>query len=365
MKYRWNKGELYLKYLLSYIYNDLNYRFIINSLLNQYNLSKPKSHIEKYSLDESDYTFAEKQAYFYAGLDLIPTSLIAKVKNIYLTWKDIEYFHQKFQMPKRYFTDKELMTMLDYVIESTNNSDILRTYHQLITRKSHTYNIQNGNKNSKGELLITGLTIYDQIFNKNYINILREYNAGDFITLTHETMHAIFNLLLHEHGLTYYDQILFAELEGNLGSLLAFNYLNDLGYKADIEICQIILIDTLIFLSSALLIGDLVFSSSESAFDMDTVNEKAKIIIPQDRSINIKENLEDYIKFPALDIIIDIIDYATTLELMERGTDEAIKSIIDIKLNNNNELMPTLEKHNLTFPKDDFAILTKEFTKIK
>ena len=365
MQYRWRKNELRLKYLLSFIINNPYYRFTISSLLKQYDLSHPKGHIEKYSLDEGNYDFSVKKGYFYDKLELAPYHIIEKCQNIYLNWEDLSYFEQNYKMPKRFFSVKELMTMLNDIINSINNPDILREYKKLIDKKNHTYNIQDGHKNTKGEPSISGMTIYDAIFNKNYINILREYTAEDLFTLTHETMHAIFNSLLHEYGINYEDQQLFIELEGYFGSLLATNYLSKCGYTEDAKICRISNLDSALFLSLAIIIGDIIFSASDEKIEIDASLKQAKIIIPQDRFVDFKDDYESYINFPALDMVIDIIDYATALELINRPTNEAVTSLIDIKLNNQNDLVKTLERHNISFPHDDFAILKKEFTEIK
>lgn len=365
MQYRWKKSELYLKYILSFLIHNSNYRFTIYSLLKQYDLAHPKSHIEKYSLDETDYDFLVKKEYFYDCLDLIPEDIIKKCQNIYLEFEDINYFKQEFKLPKRFFTVQELMNMLDEIINSINNPDILREYQKLMTKKNHTYNIQTGNKNSKGELSISGMTIYDTLFHKNYINILREYTIDDIITSAHETMHAIFNNLLFEYGINYEEQLLFVELEGYFGTLLATNYLNDLGYQKDAKIARAATLDSTIFLSLALSIGDIIFSSSDHCLDIPSSLEKAWDFFPSDRFVDFKDNYESYINFPALDMLIDILDYTTALELIERPTNEAIESIIDIKLHNNNNLMESLKKHNIAFPHDNFAILKKEFTAIK
>lgn len=365
MQYRWRKSELYFKYLLGYILRNPNYRYTISSLLKQYDLSHPKGHLEKYSLDESDYDYLVKKDYFFDDIELIPSYIIEKCQNIYLNWENTAYFQQEFSMPRRYFTVKELMSMLDDIIMSINNPDILREYQKLMAKKNRTFNIQTGNKNTKGELSISGMTIYDSIFHKNYINLLREYNAEDIITLTHETLHAIFNLLLYEHGINYDDQQLFIELEGYFGTLLATNHLSTLGYIEDAKCCRRSYLDSTLFLSLALSIGEIIFASSIDSFDIPAAVRMAKVMIPEDHYVDFQENYESYINFPALDMIIDIIDYAVSLELSNRPLDEAIKSIIDIKLHNKNNLMANLNKHNIMFPKDDFAILKKEFTEIK
>ncbi|MDE5631088.1 MAG: hypothetical protein K2I70_05755, partial [Bacilli bacterium] len=126
MLYRWKKSELYLKYILSYLFHNPDYRFMISSLLKQYDLSHPKGHIEKYSLDETSYDFSVKKDYFYDGLDLIPEDIIEKCQNIYLQFDNIDYFKQEFKLPKRFFTAKELMRMLDDIINSIDDPDILR-----------------------------------------------------------------------------------------------------------------------------------------------------------------------------------------------------------------------------------------------
>lgn len=365
MQYRWQKNELRLKYLLSFIIHNPYYRFTISSLLKQYDLGHPKGHIEKYSLDEGDYDFAVKKGYFYDKLELTPSEIIEKCQNIYLNWEDLSYFEQNFKMPKRFFSVQELMTMLDDLINSINNPDILREYRKIIDKRKHTYNIQDGNKNTKGELSISGMTIYDSIFHKNYINLLREYTADDFFTLTHETMHAIFNSLLHENGVNYEEQQLFIEVEGYLGTLLASNYLSELGYTEDAKICRRSNLDSVLFLSLAIIIGDIIFSASTTEIDIELALNQAKIIIPQDRFVDFKEDYESYINFPALDMVIDIIDYTIALELINRSTSDAIASLIDIKLNNQNKLLNTLNRHNITFHHDNFAILKKEFTEIK
>ena len=365
MQYRWRKSELKLKYLLSFIIHNPDYRFTISSLLKQYDLSHPKGHIEKYSLDEGDYDFATKKGYFYDKLELTPPQIISQCQNIYLNWEDLSYFDQNFKMPKRFFSIRELMVMLDEIIHSINNPDILRIYKKLIGKKYHTYNIQEGKKNTKGELSISGMTIYDAIFNKNYINLLREYTSEDLFTLTHETMHAIFNSLLHEYGINYEDQQLFIELEGYFGTLLAANYLSELGYTEDAKICRISNLDSVLFLSLAIIIGDIIFSASDEKIEIDASLEQAKIIISHDRFVDFKDDYESYINFPALDMVIDIIDYAIALELINRPTNAAIDSLIDIKLNNQNDLIKTLNRHDICLHHNNFAILKKEFTDIK
>ena len=96
MQYRWNKSELYFKYLLSYLYRNPNYRFTIASLLKQYDLSHPKSHIEKYSLNEIECDFQLKKEYFYDCLQLISEDVILKCQNIYCEFEDVNYFKQDF-----------------------------------------------------------------------------------------------------------------------------------------------------------------------------------------------------------------------------------------------------------------------------
>ncbi len=365
MQYRWNKSELYFKYLLSYIYRNPNYRFTIASLLKQYDLSHPKSHIEKYSLNEIECDFQLKKEYFYDCLQLVSEDVILKCQNIYCEFEDVNYFKQDFKMPKRFFTVKELMRMLDDVIENINNPDIARIYRDLSYPQKHTFNIQKGIKNSRGELSISGMTIYDCLFHKNYINILREYNAQDFVTLTHETMHAIFNGLLYENGISYEDQLLFTELEGYFGSLVASEYLDEIGYHQDARISRASILDSILFLSLALIIGDIISSSSNDQIDISKAIKNAELILPQDRFIDFRQDYESYMIFPAFDIIIDIIDYASALELTTRPMNTTIKSIIDIKLHNNNDLEESLKRHNISSLNDNFAILKKEFTRIK
>lgn len=365
MQYRWKKSELYLKFLLSYFFHNPDYHFMISSILKQYDLSRPKGHIEKYSLNEGDYAFSIKKDYFYDCLELIPFDIIEACKDLYINFENIEYFKQIFKMPKRFFTVNELMRMLDDIIESLNDPDLLREYKCLITKKNHTFNIQTGNKNIKGELSISGMTIYDFLFHKNYINILREYNANDLFTLAHETMHAIFNNLLYENGINYDTQLLFTELEGYFGTLIAANYLSGLGYTKDAKVCRKNLLDSTLFLSLALIVGDVIFSTSSDEMDISAAIKETKIIIPSDRFVDFADDYNSYINFPALDMIINIIDYTTVIELSNRPMSEVIKTIIDIKLNNNNDLMHTLSKHNIMFSHNNFAALKKEFTEIK
>lgn len=359
MKYRWRKSELWFKYLLGYIIKDPVYKYSISSILKQADLSRPKSYFEKYLLDTENYSFTTQKDYFYEDEKLIPNSLIAKLENIFLLWEDGQIFKQAFGMPKRFFSSKELMQMLDDAINSINNPDILRIYRQLIDKRKRTYNIQVGHNNSQGELLISGMTIYDSLFNKNYINILREFNAEDFFTLVHETMHAIFNVLLIEEEQPYEESKIFLEIEGNIGTMLGWQYLEDKGYQEDTRIARLGKIDSTLFLSSALLIGNLIFS--QESLKLDYIQTLIDEIIPKDRTVNISSDYESYIRYPEGDIVCDIVDYLTALELMKMPLNEACDAAIDIRLNNNNDIMATLKRHQINFINDDFSTLKKEY----
>lgn len=362
--YRWNKKELYFKYLYSIILDNPEYKYLINSLLKQYDLSHPKAYLEKYNIDEDKYSHLSQSNYYYDDYHIIPEDVITKLKSLYLTWDDIAYFaQQKFTLPHQQFTNHELMMMLDDIMHSLDNPDILYIYKYLIKRKNNTYNIQDAHKNCRGELSISGMTIYDMIFGKNYINILREYNIEDLTTLTHETMHAILNILLIEECLDYNDSKLFLEIEGSLGTALSWKYLEEKGYVKDVNRSKLAKMDSTLFLSSALTIGDIIFSHNER--DLEAIKEEIKKAFPEDRFIDIKDNFKSYISFPAVDIIIDIVDYLTILELMKRPIKEATDAVIDIRLHNHNDIKKTLEKHNITFLDDNYATLKKEFTQIK
>ncbi len=363
MPYRWRKSELRFKQLCSFFLKDPYYTYLVNSLLKQANLKHPKSHLEKYDLNAENYSFSSQKKYFYEDIDFIPAPIITKLKDLYLTWEDISYFKQKFILPERIFTIKDLMCMLDDVINNINNPDILRVYRRLIKKSNHTYNIQDGNKNRRGELIITGMTIFDYIFNKNYINLLREYNIEDFTTLVHETMHAILNILLVEAEMDYEEGKLFLEVEGNFGTALSWDYLKKAGYSQDVLLSKLSHIDSTLFLSLALFIGDLYFSSDER--EIEQIAAEANKIIAPDRQTDIEKDLSSYICFPAVDLVSNIIDYLTVLEIMKRPLDEATNAIIDIRLHNNNDLIATLKKHHINFLDDDFATLKKEFNHIK
>lgn len=363
MQYRWRKSELWLKYLYGIIIRDPYYKCTIGSIIKQADLSHPKSYFEKYYLDTDNYSFLSQKSYFYDDSKLVPTELINKLENLYLSWEDIDFFKQKLHMPKRFFSSKDLMRMLDDVINNINNPDILRIYKKLIDKRHNTYNIQVAHKNSQGELLITGMTIYDYIFNKNYINILQEFNAEDFFTLVHETMHGIFNILLIEANQPYDESKIFLEIEGNLGTMLGWQYLEEQGYLKDTRLARLAKIDSTLFLSSALIVGNLIFS--QDSIDLKHIQSLIDEVMPLDRHINIFDDYESYIRYPLVDIIGDIVDYLIALELMRRPLKEAIDATIDIRLHNNNDMTSTLKKHNINFLNDDFSTLKKEYNCLK
>ena len=369
--YRWNKYELILKKLLASLLNKQEYNehydLILRQLRLEQELFKPDDILV--STKNDDISYSEALRNFASGLEVLSEDTYLSIAEIFLMIEDHNAFKMSTNLPKIKLTDKELLMLVREMIESLGISEFLRIYDKIITPSQHRLNIQrNDLKYTAGTLeYVGGITLNDPLFDKSYINIFRNYTIEDVEILFHEAMHSIFYSIMRPIYKKDINNIyLLQELEGQFGSLYAYNYLGSIGYKKEAYELKRDYINSILTSSFLFIVNHVLFATSKSQeFDLlaaeKRINEQLKIPI-----VIKPEELPTYLSMNGFETVTTLISSLIALEILDKdiSTKEQIELLYSIKKSDSIMLDRNIKKHEVDFKANNFKTLRKVYEEL-
>lgn len=187
-------------------------------------------------------------------------------------------FKLKNDLPKLNLSDEDLIEIVREMVKSLRIKEFTKIYDKIATPTLHRLNIQKNNlKYTAGTLqYVGGITLNDPLFDKSYINIFRNYTIEDVEVLFHEVMHAILYSLMRPIYTKNQNNIyLLQELEGQFGSLYAYEYLSYIGFNKEMKELKNEYIDSILTSSFLFIVNHVLFATSENqTFNLKAAEER-------------------------------------------------------------------------------------------
>lgn len=366
MTYTWSKKELIIKrWIAKLLNNHCSYEQISN-LLDLIDISDSTVKLDDLILFErEEFNFESAKRYFTSGLEYIPENIYERILDIYFWCEDTEALKCKTNYCKLKLSDDDLISIVADLINSLKSPLITKEFNKLLPRFKHIINIQKNNEEvTKGlEEKLGGITLLEPLFKKSYITIFREYTFEDIEALFHECLHAIFFSIFI--SLYKRDNILFfRELEGSFANIYCSRYFKNTPLASEGNKLRKALVDEIVTQSYLLMTNHLLFrTSSDASFNLDKVNEQLDSLTNKNKIQINSSDLPTLLSIQGFDEITSVISYLVSLDIIE--SDLPIKSQIDslmrLKSHDSEALMLNLQNSPVTFYKDNYTNLTKEY----
>lgn len=372
MEYRWNKYELLIKKTIAILLKNPKALNIFEILLELSDLKHNQVDKDKIMICEENpiIDFNERLCYFITSLYHIPEDLYNDLTDIFTWFQDLSCLRERPVLDKNELTDDDLITLAHDIITSMNNKELLIGFNKLLPKFKHTLNIQAQvlEKTSSSSQELGGVALFDPIFHKNYISIFRKYTLDDVETTTHEFLHAILRSMMEPYYKNSNNVYLLRELEGYYGSQVAIRYLDNIGFKKEAFSMRKSLLYSNITSSYLMMINQILFQTAKNAdFNLEKANEYLKNLNLNIKIEILEEELPRYLSISGFDECINLLGYLTSLDLLESGYTplEATRRMINLKRDDSLEIEKNFDKHGITFHKDGYRNLIKEYKYIK
>ncbi|MBE6147573.1 MAG: hypothetical protein E7168_04495 [Firmicutes bacterium] len=269
--------------------------------------------------------------------------------------------------PKRiFYTNDDLKDfVLDFFREMLNSEE-----------QNNVFNIFEGNVlniqfTKENNLKYSGVTFYDPVFKKHFVNLFRDNTILDLVTVIHEIFHVLYGNNSFKND--YYDnQIYFIEeLEGSFANLLVSEYLKR--YFPSYEIYDSI--DCYYLLEYLEKTLELFISYVA----LKSINNRNELRIPKINKSLKRENLAlsfkteqeilDYLRTPVYENVCYNLSYLASLDLFSVYKDDkeyGISLLKEVKSNSYQEnIIEFLRSKSFSFMDDGYENLKKETQKVK
>lgn len=369
--YKWNKRELELKRKLALLLRKPEYAKHYELILNQLNLEdklfKPEDIMVNNRPSRIDYY--ESLSRFSTGLQYLSEDTYMAMTEIFLMIEDHNAFRKKEDLKPHFLTDSALVGLVREMVASFNIKEFNDIYDKIATPTLHRLNIQKNNlRHTAGTLeYVGGITLNDPLFDKSYINVFRNYTIEDAEVLFHEVMHAIYYSLMRPIYTKNINNIyLLQELEGQFGSLYAYEYLSKLGFKDEMDILKTEYINSILTSSFLFIVNHVLFATSENQeFNLDKameqINEQLRIPI----SLSYDE-LPTYLTLNGLETLTTMISSLIALEILDKdiSLQDKVELLTNIKASDSINLDENLDKYGVNFKNDSFKTLRKTYQEL-
>lgn len=368
MQYHWNKYELLLKRQIAQLLHNEHMQTTFNIMLDSYDLSKTTVSKEQILLasDKDKINYQDSYLYFSSGLKYIPTTLYQDMVDIFSFVEDLNTLNGEPVYEHVYFSDDELITFAHDIIKSMNNPLILKEFNNLLHKLRHILNIQKvvEDKISSPTEALGGITFYDELFYKSYINIFRNYTIEDVEILTHECLHAIFFKLFGKANKIKRVPFLLQELEGQFASQLSARYLDSIGLSTEANKLHKYFVDAIFCSSFLLLVNHLLFATSTNEkFDFTKLNTCLEQYFKNIRLTLSESELPTYLTIQGFNEATEMLSSLAAMDLLNMEEDMATitNKMINLKQNDGTDIFTNFENNGITFYQDGYKNLAKEY----
>ena len=369
--YKWNKYELIAKKFLATILRKQTCKEHYDTILRQIKLDQEqfKSGDILLTTKKEDITYFEALKNFASGLEVFSEDTYMSLAEIFLMIEDHYALKIETKLPEITLTDKELIEIVREMIKSLSIKEFTQIYDKIANPILHRLNIQKNNlKYTAGTLqYVGGITLNDPLFDKSYINIFRNYTIEDAEVLFHESMHAIFYSLMRSFYTKDINNIyILQELEGQVASLYAYEYLSQIGFNEEMKQLKNEYINSILTSSFIFILNHVLFATSKhQQFDLkaaeERINEQLKIPI-----ILKPEELSTYLSIDGYETLTTLISSLIALEIHEKDSSiyEKMELLYNLKKDDSIELDENMRKYNVDFKENNFKTLKKVYEEL-
>ena len=369
--YTWNKQELELKRKLALLLRKPEYAKHYELILNQLNLTdelfKPSDIMVNNRPSIIDYY--ESLSRFSTGLEYLSEDTYMAMAEIFLMIEDHNAFNKKEELNPHFLTDSALIGLVRDMIESFHIKEFNSIYDKISNPTQHRLNIQKNDLSYTAGTLeyVGGITLNDPLFNKSYINIFRNYTIEDAEVLLHEVMHAIYYSLMRPIYTKNKNNIyLLQELEGQFGSLYAYEYLSKQGFTQEMDRLKREYIDGLITSSFLFIVNHVLFAtSSNQEFNLDKAMQQINEQLKRPISLSFEE-LPTYLTLNGLETLTTMISSLIALEILDKdiSLQDKVELLTEIKASDSLDLDKNLDKYGVNFKENNFKVLRKTYQEL-
>lgn len=355
MEYTWKKSELNKKLLLAKLSKDTKSIELYTLLLNILNDKETTEELNIRTNNQTNINLQYAKKYFATGLEHINEDLYSIAIDLYRIINNSMYLNQKFKYKRYPISNDELINVVRNIIRFFNNPEMLDYFDYLI---HHNYlNIkEDANKVINDTQKTGGLTFYDYQAKKTYINTFRYYTIEDVEILLHEFFHAFF---FNKNKLNEPSFHKLPELEGMIGSFLAYQYLEECDNPDALTLrkemfSSIITESFLSMMNHILILND---------YDPKETNKILKSLDLSDKISIDSSDIPSFLNIQGFNTITNIIAYLITLDIFSEIKDphEIINILTLLKMNDTSDILENINDFNIiTFHKDGLKNLQKE-----